>query len=149
MHRLFSTTIGLLLVVPSTVSSQGHATGFLDRSTMVDGHVYRYQVYVPREYDAARQWPVILFLHGAGERGSDGLLQTEVGLPSAIRRMPDRYPAIVVAPQVPLDSTWQGRPGQAAMQALDETMAEFSSDPARVYLAGLSMGGNGSWYLAY
>jgi predicted peptidase len=127
----------------------GSATGFLDRATSVDGRTYRYQVYVPRDYDASREWPVILFLHGAGERGSDGLLQTEVGLPSAIRRAPDRYPAIVVMPQAPLDSIWQGAPARAALQALDQTTAEFNTDPSRIYLTGLSMGGNGSWYLAY
>jgi predicted peptidase len=141
--------IGALMFVPAAASSQGQPTGFLDRTTTVEGQTFRYQVYVPRDYDPGRAWPVILFLHGAGERGSDGLLQTEVGLPSAIRRAPAGYPAIVVAPQVPLDGSWQGRPGQAAMQALDRTLEEFSTDPTRVYLTGMSMGGNGSWYLAY
>jgi predicted peptidase len=149
MRRLTCTAIGFLLATPTLALSQEKTTGFLDRSTTVEGFTYRYQVYVPRDYDPAHEWPIILFLHGAGERGSDGLYQTEVGLPSAVRRAPERYPAIIVMPQVPLDSTWQGRPGQAALQALDAAMAEFNTDPSRVYLTGLSMGGNGSWYLAY
>jgi predicted peptidase len=140
--------IAILAASASGAGAQSPETGFLDRTTTVEGLTYPYQVYVPRDYDPARQWPVILFLHGAGERGSDGLLQTEVGLPSAIRRTPDRYPAIIVMPQAPADSSWQGRPGQAAMQALDETVAAFSTDPSRIYLTGLSMGGNGAWYLA-
>ena len=71
-------------------------------------------VYLPVDYDAdsAYRWPVILFLHGAGERGSDGLLQTAVGLPQAIRKAPARYPAIVIIPQVPSDSLWIGVPAQ-------------------------------------
>ncbi len=52
-------------------------------------------------------------------------------------------------PQVPPDSTWQGRSAQTALRALDRTTAEFNTDPARTYLAGMSMGGNGSWALAY
>jgi predicted peptidase len=136
------------MVVPDPASAQV-ATGFLDRTVTVAGTSHDYQVYVPRDYDGTRAWPVILFLHGAGERGDDGLLQTEVGIGSAIRRAPDRYPAIVVMPQVPLDSTWQGVPGQAAIAALDRTLEEFNTDRSRVYLTGMSMGGNGTWYLAY
>lgn len=96
MRRKTCTMIAILAANASGAGAQSPETGFLDRTTTVEGLTYPYQVYVPRDYDPARQWPVILFLHGAGERGSDGLLQTEVGLPSAIRRRPDRYPAIIV-----------------------------------------------------
>ncbi len=109
----------------------------------------RYQVYVPHSYDPASSWPVILFLHGAGERGADGLIQTEVGLGPAIRRFPERYPAIVVFPQAPKDSLWQGASAQMAMAALEQTIREYSADVRRLYLTGLSMGGHGSWYLSY
>lgn len=61
--------------------------------------MYAYQVYVPRDYQALEPLPVILFLHGAGERGTDGIYQTTVGLPAAIREESDRFPAIVVMPQ--------------------------------------------------
>jgi predicted peptidase len=138
-----------LLLAASPVTSQEVQTGFLDRIVEVAGHAFRYQVYLPNTYSAAMRWPVILFLHGAGERGDDGLLQTETGLGHAIRQSPDRYPAIVVLPQAPRDSLWTGVPAEAAMAALRETLDEFSTDPARVYLTGLSMGGNGTWYLAY
>ena len=124
-------------------------TGFLDRSVVVEGARYPYQVYVPSSYDASRAWPVILFLHGAGERGNDGLLQTEVGIGTAIRRTPARFPAIVVLPQAPLDTLWAGLPGDAALAALDRTCEEYAVDERRVYLTGLSMGGHGSWLLGY
>ena len=140
----------LLLLAPTPTLAQRTETGFLDRTVTVSGTTHRYQVYVPAAYAGSTQrWPVILFLHGGGETGTDGLLQTSVGLPSAIRARPARYPAIVVMPQMPSDSAWMGGPAQTAMAALDQTLAEFRTDPDRVYLTGLSMGGNGTWNLAY
>ncbi len=147
--RHIALAIALVLVVSGSIPAQERPTGFLDRVIQVEGTTHRYQVYVPSSYEPGTRWPVILSLHGAGERGTDGLIQTEVGLGSAIRRFPSRYPAIVVFPQAPTDTAWTGLPGRVAMAALDRTMKEFSTDPARVYLTGLSMGGNGAWSLAY
>lgn len=142
-------SLALLLVAVVPLRGQRVETGFLDRTVSVAGQRYRYQVYVPADYESKARWPVILFLHGAGERGTDGLLPTNVGLGPAIRRAPGRFPAIVLFPQVPPDSQWVGTPGDAALAALAQTMKEFHTDPARVYLTGLSMGGHGTWYLAY
>lgn len=122
-------------------------TGFLDRTIRVDGKAHRYQVYVPHDYRPGM--PVILALHGGGERGVDGLIQTDVGLGSALRRHADRYPAVVVFPQAPVGGSWQGDGAKVALATLDRSIREFRSDKDRVYLMGLSMGGNGSWYVAY
>jgi predicted peptidase len=139
----------LFLLISLAASLQQVQTGFLDRSITVAGRSYRYQVYVPVDYQTKSSWPAILFLHGAGERGDDGLLQTNVGLAPAIRQNPSRYPAIAIFPQVPRDSQWVGAPGDMAVAALQQTMREFHVDPKRVYLTGLSMGGHGTWYVAY
>lgn len=139
----------LLLLLGIAASLQQVQTGLLDRSVTVGGRAYRYEVYVPADYATKPSWPAILFLHGAGERGDDGLLQTQVGLGAAIRQNSSRYPAIVVFPQVPRDSQWVGTPGEMAVTALRQTMREFHVDPSRVYLTGLSMGGHGTWYVAY
>src|SRR5260221_5413073 len=139
----------LLLLVGVAASLQQVQTGFLDRSVTLSGHAYHYQVYVPADYAMKPSWPAILFLHGAGERGDDGLVQTNVGLAPAIRQNPSRYPAIVVFPQVPRDSQWVGTHGDMAAAALPQTMREFHVDPRRLYLTGLSMGGHGTWYVAY
>jgi len=139
----------MLLMLLQLASVQTVQTGFLDRTVSVAGQSYHYQVYVPADYASQPSWPAILFLHGAGERGSDGLLQTNVGLAPAIRQNPSRYPAIVVFPQVPRDSQWVGVPADMAVAALQQTMREFHVDPKRVYLTGLSMGGHGTWYVAY
>jgi predicted peptidase len=146
-NRILSTL--LLAVSGHMAMAQRVETGFLDRVATVGGHAYRYQVYVPVDYASRTDWPVILFLHGAGERGSDGIRQTTVGLGPAIRQDPNRFPAIVVLPQVPTDSAWAGGPADAAMVALRQTMADYRVDVDRVYLTGLSMGGRGSWQLAY
>lgn len=149
---MLSRTTAILALMPFlavTLRGQRVETGFLDRSIAVAGRSYRYQVYVPADYQSKSSWPAILFLHGAGERGDDGLLQTSVGLGPAIRQNPSRYPAIAVFPQVPRDSQWVGAPGDMAVAALQQTMREFKVDPNRVYLTGLSMGGHGTWYIAY
>lgn len=132
----------------STTRSQ-EPTGFLNRTIEVEGVIHRYQVYVPAEYTRARRWPVILFLHGSGERGTDGLLQTSIGLGEGIRRHAERWPAIVVFPQAPPGYRWHGKVAHLALATLDRTTREFSADPERVYLVGLSAGGNGVWNLAY
>lgn len=143
------TVASLLLALATPLVAQRVETGFLDRSLTVAGRSYRYQVYVPADYASKSSWPAILFLHGAGERGNDGLLQTAVGLGAAIRQNATRYPAIVVFPEAPLDSQWVGTPADMALAALTQTMREFHVDPTRVSLTGLSMGGHGTWYLAY
>ncbi len=125
-----------------------HETGFLIRSVTVHGTAYPYSVYVPRAFDPSRSWPVILFLHGSGERGSDGLRATQIGVAAAIRANPERVPAIVVFPQAPHDSRWLGEPADAAMAALAKSIVEFHGDSNRVYLTGLSMGGYGTYHLA-
>ncbi|WP_215617723.1 carboxylesterase family protein [Leptothoe kymatousa] len=140
-----------IVLVPGTALAQVTETGFLDRTLTLDGTEYAYQVYVPRNYEAAGEWPAVLFLHGADEYGDEGLKQTDVGLGSAIRSNPERWPTLAIFPQVPEDADliWQDLAGQIAMAALDETVEEFSIDESRVYLTGLSLGGEGTWYLGY
>ena len=108
-------------------------------------------VYVPPTWTPKRRWPVILFLHGMGERGDDGLLQTHVGLATAIRRNRKRFDRfIVVFPQCSRRVFfWNSLPAQRhAMAALEQTVREFSGDRARLYLTGLSMGGYGTYSMA-
>ena len=124
-------------------------TGFLNRTVAVDGTTYRYVVFVPIEWTSNKKWPVVLFLHGAGERGDDGLMQSQVGLGGAIRVHSDRFPAIVVMPQCRKNNWWQAPSMEAqALAALDAAIKEFNGDAERTYLTGLSMGGYGTWDVA-
>jgi predicted peptidase len=123
-------------------------TGFLNRTITLHGRDYPYVVYLPRNYDAQTRWPVILFLHGSGERGTDGIRATQIGAAAAIRAHPEGVRAIAVFPQAPPDTRWLDEPADAAMAALDQAIREFHGDPERVYLTGLSMGGYGVYHLA-
>lgn len=138
----------LCLTVATAQPGERVETGFLNRTLVHGSVVMPYVVYVPRDYTPTQKYPVILFLHGAGERGSDGIRQTQVGIGAAIRTYPERFPCLVVMPQCPADRWWRGEELEAAYQCLQQTLREFSCDPQRVYLTGLSMGGFGSWELA-
>src|SRR5260370_12768589 len=138
----------VILLTLSCRSMASHETGFLNRSVTLGGTRYPYVIYVPRDYDPSRLWPVVLFLHGSGERGSDGLRATQIGAGAAIRSAPERVPAIVVFPQAPAESRWLDEPADAAMAALDHVQRELHCDRDRVYLTALSLGGYGTWHLA-
>jgi poly(3-hydroxybutyrate) depolymerase len=101
----FSVLLISLAFAPRSLA-RSKQTGFLDRTLSLQGTTYRYQVFVPEKWSSKQKWPIILFLHGAGERGSDGLLQTDVGLPHAIRLDRSRFPAVVVMPQCLKDNWW-------------------------------------------
>lgn len=147
-YRRLIALIAVVLTIAGTASARVQ-TGFLDRTVNISGSTYRYQVYVPADFRSHKTWPVILFLHGSGERGSDGLLQTDVGLPHAIRQNSARFPFLVVIPQCSPNLTWStAGMREMALAALDQSIKEFHGDRRRVYLSGLSMGGFGTWEFA-
>src|SRR5947207_15103542 len=86
---------------PSPPLPPAQETGFLNRKVELNGASYRFQIYVPEEFrrDEHKPWPILLFLHGRGERGSEGMFQTQIGLPLAVRDHPERWPFIIVMPQ--------------------------------------------------
>lgn len=136
-----------VLVMPGFAKK--HQTGFLDRTVTLGGTEYRYQVFVPGAWNKHKKWPVLLFLHGAGERGSDGLLQTDVGIGHAIRQYASDFDLIIVMPQCRTDHVWTEAAMQAqALAALENSIKEFNGDRRRIYLSGISMGGYGTWDLA-
>lgn len=84
----------------------GNETGFLLMETRADNETQPAVLYVPADYDPAKEWPLVVFLHGLGERGSDGWRQTEVGIGKAIRWNPDRFPCLVFMPQCSRSTVW-------------------------------------------
>ena len=124
-------------------------TGFLTRSFPDGGDERLYQVYVPSGYTTEQRWPVVLFLHGAGEGGRDGLLPTEYQLGSAIRRNAAAYPGLVVFPQVGRERGWAAAEVEYALRVLAHARADFSVDDDRVYLTGVSSGGKAAWHALY
>jgi predicted esterase len=164
MHRILRFLAAGLLFAWAITSAQAQAftgsfrrhqtpsqeTGFLNRTLELHGATYHFQVYLPEAYRRdGHKWPVILFLHGRGERGSEGMWQTQIGLPQAVRDHPERWPFVIVIPQCPLSRYWTDPEMlTVAMDALNRETEEFQLDANRTYLTGLSMGGYGAWELA-
>jgi predicted peptidase len=149
-RRVLLAALLCMIAVPAALARKPE-TGFLDRTVLVNAEIYRYQVYVPQNFNSRKKWPVILFLHGVGERGDDGLLQTDIGIGHAIRKGVSHFPFVVVMPQCRKDKNerWINEPMQAqALAALEQSVKEFHGDRERIYLTGLSMGGYGVWDLA-
>ena len=127
---------------------------------------FRYRLLRPATIEPETRYPVILFLHGAGERGNDNARQLE-HFPTWMAEAPLRKarPCFLIAPQCREEHAWSAfdwqtkkaaalpdtptTDGAAAIAALEAVLAsEPAADPARVYITGLSMGGYGSWELA-
>lgn len=109
-----------------------------------------YLLYLPKDYDesATNKWPFILFLHGAGERGSDLHQLLVNGIPKEAEREAG-LPFVAVSPQCPEDDWWSNPLLVEALNALvDQMIADHNIDTNRIYLTGLSMGGYGTWSLA-
>lgn len=142
----------LLLLMVATLAACGSTPTrpdrgvFVEREVAVDGRRHRYQVFVPARAGGGKA-PVVLFLHGSGERGDDNRSQLAVGLGPHVRKHADRFPAIVVFPQAPADSEWN-QLAEVVFAQLDAATREFDGDPDRTSLTGLSMGGYGTWDLA-
>ncbi len=139
----------LLAAAPAVVAAEAAQHGFLDKVYKGPEGEGKYIVFVPKAYDGSKPFPVILFLHGAGETGTDGKKQAEVGLGKAVKKDADTFPFIVVFPQSQ-KRNWgaASEDGKRALAILDITMKEFKCDSKRVYLTGLSMGGFGTWSMA-
>jgi predicted peptidase len=142
------TLLPALVVLLTASGCGGPATGFITRTYKgAGGQKARFALFVPHDYSPQRPVPVILFLHGGGEAGTDGWKPTQVGIGPAIRAREQTFPFLVVFPQAQLSAVWL--PGQAegnrAMAILDEVRKEYRTDPKRVYLTGVSMGGFGVW----
>jgi predicted peptidase len=114
-----------------------------------DGKEANYAIFVPRSYTRGNPVPTILFLHGAGETGTDGTKQVRIGLGWYVRAHEETFPFLVVFPQSQ-KRTWQAdsEDGQRALAILAEVQKQFTTDPKRLYLTGLSMGGFGTWSMA-
>lgn len=107
----------------------------------------KYLLFLPEGYgEKDKRWPLMLFLHGAGERGND-LNKVKVHGPPKIVEKKKDFPFIVISPQCPSGVWWNDKL-DVLINLLDEIIAQYDVDTERVYLTGLSMGGYGTWALA-
>ncbi|MHB9132292.1 MAG: carboxylesterase family protein [Armatimonadota bacterium] len=129
--------------------------------TDAGGKTLTYRLLKPNNYDAKKKYPLVLFLHGAGERGINNTAQMTHGVSMfAFDRMKAKYPCFVLAPQCPGDKRWvevdwnldahvmpvePSEPMRLTLLLLDAIRQEFNIDKSRLYVTGLSMGGFGAW----
>jgi predicted peptidase len=108
-----------------------------------------YLLYIPEEVPTSgKKWPLMLFLHGAGERGDDLEVVKRNGPPMLVAKGA-AFPFMIASPQCPKDISWSNPGKIIALNALvDELVATYPIDESRIYLTGLSMGGFGTWSLA-
>ncbi|MHB1036238.1 MAG: carboxylesterase family protein [Pirellulales bacterium] len=168
MHVLMLTLVTLEL---STMQAADPAGSFEERTYAYTGgeyknEVFKYRLLRPESVEPGKKYPVVLFLHGAGERGADNRSQLNY-LPEWMAKPENRkrFPCFLIAPQCRDNKSWaelewntsakKALPGpeptdlmKVAMGMLDEVLEKCPADRARVYLTGLSMGGYGSWDIA-
>jgi predicted peptidase len=152
----------VLLAFAARARSQSPAT-LLEKRVYKDaaGKSLPYRLLKPDDYDAKIEYPLVLFLHGAGERGNDNDKQLIHGIPSfASPENRKAYPCFLIAPQCPSGAKWvevdwgaathktpkePSEPMRLTFELIDSLRKEFSIDPKRIYVTGLSMGGYGTW----
>ncbi len=126
------------------------------------GNTLKYRLLKPKDFNASKQYPLVIFLHGAGERGDDNAAQLVHGMAEfckADRR--ENYPCYVLAPQCPNEQTWSSfergddkpltlrdeasDPMKLVLALMKQMLSDSAIDKNRVYITGLSMGGYGTW----
>jgi predicted peptidase len=156
----------LLITVASLLGLAGAGRAAelpLDKRTFTDakGKVLRYRLLKPEDYDPKQSYPLVVFLHGAGERGEDNDKQLVHGVAEFAKpENRKKYPCFLIAPQCPANVKWvdcdwgadahkqPAEPTEPLRQTLELIPAlqkEFSIDAKRIYATGLSMGGYGTW----
>lgn len=148
IFTLLSVIAGAEPLANPNVRIESRTTGFVTRTVKVDSTEYAYQVYVPATA-AKQKLPVVLFLHGIGQRGEGGIMPESGAARAFAENYMKRIPAIIVLPQCRRGKYWwDADMTRMTMGALNRTIEEFSGDTSRVSLVGVSMGGYGAWHLA-
>lgn len=157
----------LTILLISCITMNAQTPVFEKAAFEYEGKTLNYRILMPVDFDASKQYPLHLFLHGAGERGDDNEAQLIHGSNLFLEEN-KKHPAIVIFPQCPKDDYWAqtkvtrdnvgnsfsfpktSKPGwamSAVMALLDQTLKETYIDKSRIYLGGLSMGGMGTFEL--
>ena len=156
--RLLMTSIRLLAFAAlSLLGFSGCASRFDVASApgfqLIEGPQGHYYAYVPKDaserVQRGEKLPVILYLHGGGERGTDPEKPTQVGLGPYVAQSNGSFPFVVLFPQCPAGHYW-AEPAQIehAIAILDDALPRIGGDADRVYLTGNSLGGYGTWLAA-
>lgn len=139
--------IGPASMAQPSAKPTGLAAGFSPGEIKTsDGLTRRYALFVPAQFDRAKRWPLVVFLHGSGESGDDGVRQTRVGLGPFLTKHRDRVPFLALFPQA--KGWFRGGEAKAVLEEIAAVEREYPVDPERIYLTGISMGGFGTWEIS-
>lgn len=158
-----------IFIVPATAQDHSNGGEYIAKTYEKDGRILNYNIMYPHDFDESKKYPLLLFLHGAGERGTDNKAQLVHGS-KMFQDSIKKFPAIMIFPQCPRDDYWvkmdsEGE-GQArnmkivtdegpnpalslVMELINETLEQPYIDKGRFYVTGLSMGGMGTIELAW
>lgn len=148
-HTTPAVLAALAVSVAATAACAATRDDFLYGVSDTGGTTLSFRYFVPPGYDPAQSYPLILFLHGAGERGNDNEAQLDHSANGAMRLLDDAnlalQPVFMVAPQCFANGWWSGAPLETAVAIVDQIAQDYSIDPQRIYVTGVSMGGMGTW----
>ncbi|WP_269539526.1 dienelactone hydrolase family protein [Cerasicoccus fimbriatus] len=140
---LFALIVGLCAPVAQAETEQDRLSNESFEREITKTVSASYLLYLPEGYedDKAKEWPMMIFLHGSGERGND---LAKVARHGPLKHVRDgkEFPMIIVAPQCPHGHSWEVETLNAFY---DDMIEKYRVDPNRVYLTGLSLGGHGTW----
>ena len=160
MKRFIAFVIAMMLLsIPVIAQAKGDIYEIAEAHTYKNANtVLAYRLILPENYDDTKEYPIVVFFHGAGERGNDNKLQFFHLVQYIFDNAPD---CIILAPQCPINNQWVDTPWAngaysvdkvaesnemvAVMELLDDTIAKYNGDTDRVYAIGLSMGGFATW----
>lgn len=133
--------------------SVGFPTGkqgeIVTRTARLEADDFDYQIYIPPHIKSAESTPVVVFLHGIRERGTNGFIQKEGMFGTIVKQYLKSVSAIVLLPQCRPGKYWSDPTmDEMVIRAINQTVEEFEADAERLYLVGISMGGYGVWHFA-
>ena len=147
--------VAFLAFVGKAMAADDGKRGFVEKVFKDETGEHKFVVFVPPSYSPSKPLPVILFLHGAGERGTDGRSHLNVGFGPMVKARETSFPAVVVFPQCEdtpgrvLQGWLAGSPdANRALKILEQVEKDYRTDPKRRILTGWSMGGFGAWSIA-
>ena len=152
-------TLTALLLAPLSAwaADKPDLEKLLEAKTFTEGKAtLSYRLLKPAAVEEGKKYPLVIFLHGSGERGDDNKAQLKHGVAefASAERM-KKFPCFFIAPQCPKGASWaafgkgfeDGKPGKLVLDLIEKTCKELPIDTKRIYLTGLSMGGYGTWSL--
>ena len=147
----------LLAALPAWAADKPDLEKLLEAKTFTEGKAsLSYRLLKPATVVEGKKYPLVIFLHGAGERGKDNKAQLKHGIASfASEERMKKFPCFLIAPQCPVGRFWNApgkasgdtSPGKLVLDLVEKSCKDLPIDTKRIYLTGLSMGGFGTWSL--